>query len=195
MTQTIVPNSTAYNTNTNRTLTGEKLPSYTQPATTIPNSIKNPQNFYLQDGETYYNWCIGGSKYNLWDASSTTTGASDKVTIKSIYDPCPVGFKVPGGRCFTGFTTTGSNTSTANQFNVIGSFANGWIFKKNDLDSIGTFFPAAGCCLFAGRGVFRLTGCGSSFSTVLRSGLCLGFVQMLHRFLCRPSFLHHLLAT
>jgi hypothetical protein len=41
---------------------------------------------------------------------------------------------MPNGNTFTGF-----NTST-----VVGPFTNGYYFKKNSSDSIGTFFPASG---------------------------------------------------
>ena len=38
--------------------------------------------------------------YNLWDITHNgTTGKS----VKSIYDPCPAGFKVPDSDAFTGF--------------------------------------------------------------------------------------------
>ena len=63
---------------------------------------------------------------------------------KTIYDPNLPGWTLPSGRFATGFTTTGSNTSTASQFNVIGSWSNGWTFKKDSSDTDGVYFPASG---------------------------------------------------
>jgi hypothetical protein len=51
-----------------------------------------------------------------------------------VYDPCPPGFKIPNGNTFTGFTFD----------NVVGSFDNGWMFKRNSSDTTGIFFPASG---------------------------------------------------
>ncbi|MBR4278893.1 MAG: fimbrillin family protein, partial [Clostridia bacterium] len=64
--------------------------------------------------------------------------------VKTIYDPCPVGFMLPAGRAFTGFTTTGSNSSDSTQFNVVGSWANGWSFMRNASVAQGNYFAASG---------------------------------------------------
>lgn len=58
---------------------------------------------------------------NLWDAKTqgsiaetdvaTADGSSFIVTAKTVYDPSPVGFKVPPLNVFTGFTTTGMNVA------------------------------------------------------------------------------------
>ena len=53
--------------------------------------------------------------YNLWDATAAapvtvTDGvATRNATIKTVYDPCPPGFKVPPVDTFTGFTNGGEN--------------------------------------------------------------------------------------
>ncbi len=48
---------------------------------------------------------------NLWSGKNTTvTGApidQDAMMIKTIYDPSPIGYKVPASGAFSGFTTTG----------------------------------------------------------------------------------------
>ena len=53
---------------------------------------------------------------------------------------------MPPATAFTGFTTTGGNSSDSTQFNVTNSFATdaGWKFKRNDNDTAGNFFPASG---------------------------------------------------
>lgn len=50
----------------------------------------------------YSRWYGNKSAYNLWDAACMSTGASDSETIKTVYDPCPVGWKIPNGNLFNG---------------------------------------------------------------------------------------------
>lgn len=64
----------------------------------IPNSIKLPNIFYDTQKEAiiYHNlWCINYRDDDLSKALDSR--------IKTIYDPCPVGFMVPGRDAFTGF--------------------------------------------------------------------------------------------
>ena len=113
----------------------------------VANSIKMPNKFFLRYSFTTYNWNNLAYMNNFWNAAETgsSTLADDQATaIKTIYDPSPVGYMLQSGRFATGFTTTGTSSSTASEFNVIGSWANGWTFKKNSTDSTGVFFPAAG---------------------------------------------------
>ena len=85
--------------------------------------IANPTTFYYNDNSIPHNW-FDTSYYNLWDANCTSTGWSDNTTVKTVYDPCPPGFKIPNGNTFTGF-------STGNKFNK------GYTWN-------GSFFPASG---------------------------------------------------
>ena len=119
--------------------------------------IQNPGNFYITrlsggaiDGGSYltqyYNF------YNLWSINNTKTGGQDKgnddPVIKTIYDPSPVGFTVPGGNAFTGFTETGRNRAT---MNVDGTGVKsvfdanmGHHYWTNSNKEETIFFPAAG---------------------------------------------------
>ena len=105
-------------------------------ASNIQTGIKNPATFYKYSSSYNYNWfqTNSGKTYNLWDAACTSTGNSDNNVVKTIYDPCPIGFKMPNGNTFTYFSTS----------NVVGSFANGWKFKRYSGDTVGVFFPASG---------------------------------------------------
>ena len=135
----------SYNSNNNNhTSYGTTSFSIEPCAASVSESIKNPCTFYKSDSNYNYNWVQLNYYYNFWDATCKSEGATEKVIVKTIYDPCPRGFTVPNARVFTGFTSTGDWTNTAEQFNVIGSFANGWYFKKNESDSTGAFFPASG---------------------------------------------------
>lgn len=119
--------------------------------------IQNPGNFYITrlsggaiDGGSYltqyYNF------YNLWSINNTKTGGQDNgnddPVIKTIYDPSPVGFTVPGGNAFTGFTETGRNRAT---MNVDGTGVKsvfdanmGHHYWTNSNKEETIFFPAAG---------------------------------------------------
>lgn len=140
-----IPLVSSYATSTNEPTLYGTYTSLTKiaSASDFQTGIKNPNVFYERNS-TSYNWFSSTSYYNLWDANCASTGASDNTTVKTIYDPSPVGFKVPNGNTFTGFTTTGNGTGTTSEFNVVGSFSNGWYFKKNSSDSIGVFFPVSG---------------------------------------------------
>ena len=109
----------------------------------ITNGIQNPQNFYT--------W--GGSWYNnLWSADNTTAGYNDNNVIKTVYDPCPVGFKMPASNAFTGFTSNGQYQSGAANINADGttdspakfSAAYGHNFYTNSSKNATIFFPASG---------------------------------------------------
>ena len=119
--------------------------------------IQNPGNFYITrlsggaiDGGSYltqyYNF------YNLWSINNTKTGGQDNgnddPVIKTVYDPSPVGFTVPGGNAFTGFTETGRNRAT---MNVDGTGVKsvfdanmGHHYWTNSNKEETIFFPAAG---------------------------------------------------
>ena len=75
----------------------------------------------IQHPDLYYTWGISGSNwtnnygyYNLWSADNTTTGYNDNSVVKTVYDPSPVGFKMPASNAFTGFTANGQNGGTMN---------------------------------------------------------------------------------
>lgn len=102
--------------------------------TCIQNYIKNPEVMHSSNfaDNTYY---------NLWDSSHNgTTGTS----VKSVYDPCPVGFKVPDADAFTGFTTKVNSDRPSPSSEVKGNWNAadyGWNFTPNGKS---IFFPALG---------------------------------------------------
>lgn len=118
----------------------------------ITNSIQNPQNFYTSGGSWYNNPPAGYSYYNLWSADNTTTGFNDNAVVKTVYDPCPVGFKMPASNAFTGFTSNGQAQSGAANINANGtadswdkfSAAYGHNFYTNSSKNATIFFPASG---------------------------------------------------
>ncbi|WP_418169652.1 fimbrillin family protein [Alistipes communis] len=103
--------------------------------TTITNGILNPRTFCS-------NYDMDQMYYNLWAADNTSTSSDLATSTKTVYDPCPVGYKVPLNNAFRAFTTTGSNTSNASQINGTWNAAEkGWDFNCVE----GTvFFPVSG---------------------------------------------------
>ena len=80
----------------------------------IKNGIQNPGSFYTW-GSSWSNTPPASDSYNnLWSADNTVTGFNDNPVVKTVYDPCPVGFKMPASNAFTGFTADGQNYGTMN---------------------------------------------------------------------------------
>jgi hypothetical protein len=123
-----------YNSTANATNYGTKTFAVSSAkADTYGAGIRNPQMFY-KNNSSPYNWFGAASYYNLWDANCVLTGNSDNGVVKTVYDPCPPGFKMPNGNTFTYFSTS----------NIVGSLNNGWYLKRNAEDTTGVFFPASG---------------------------------------------------
>lgn len=102
----------------------------TSKASDLATGLNNPSTFYYNSSSPY-NWFGTKSYYNLWDAACTGTGNSDNDTVKTVYDPCPVGWKVPNGNTFTGFSIIND--------------ANGIVkFTRYSGDSTGVGFPMSG---------------------------------------------------
>ena len=90
---------------------------------------------------TYTNlWNINDAIYEASDGTDKYLESLEYDVVKTIYDPSPVGFSVPKGYAFLGFSTkTGTYSSSGNV---------GWTFNAADEKTI--FFP-------------RLDFCGASF--------------------------------
>jgi len=114
----------------------------------IKNGIQHPDNFYT-DGLSWYNTPpTGYSYYNLWSADNTATGFTDNSVVKTVYDPCPVGFKMPASNAFTGFTANGQNNGAMNVDGTDNSqtYENnfGHNFWTNSSKTATINFPASG---------------------------------------------------
>jgi hypothetical protein len=82
----------------------------------IGTAIKDPFRMIVGNQQ----WC--STFYtNLWDAPDgaiNNTAYSDIIIVKTVYDPNPVGFKMPPGNAWTRLTLTGENTSEEAQINA-----------------------------------------------------------------------------
>ena len=115
----------------------------------IMNGILNPDKFYISGS----NWWNNYGYYNLWSADNTVTGnwnvGNDNPVVKTVYDPCPVGFKMPANNAFTGFTANGLNNGTINVDGTTDrqTYQNnfGYNFWTSSSKTATIYFPASGC--------------------------------------------------
>lgn len=114
----------------------------------IENGIQHPDNFYTWSSSWFSTPPTGYSYYNLWSADNTTTGFNDNHVVKTVYDPSPVGFKMPASNAFTGFTANGQDEGTMNvdgTDNVQTYYKNfGHNFWTSSSKTATIYFPASG---------------------------------------------------
>ena len=97
---------------------------------TTGNAIQNPQTLFLGNKT----WNNLDNILNYWDYNSSAPNSfCDYNTGKTIYDPCPIGWKVPNSNVFRGFTTTGTQIG---DWNIKGSYRPG----LSDLELCGFDF-------------------------------------------------------
>ena len=122
------------------------------------NKIQKPNTFFVtyfdklgkilqNDGLIVYNYF-----YNLWSMNNNHRGDKDRPNdievVKTIYDPCPVGFNVPTNGAFSGFTTDGrcQGPMNVNGTNVKATYDlnSGHLFWTNSNKTETIYFPASG---------------------------------------------------
>lgn len=112
--------------------TGE--PTIASAQTTYQNSILNPGTFNTRYSSSTYDWC-STTYYNAWAVGNTSNdNVSTSAIVKSVYDPCPVGFKMPGSNAFTGVSKTDGRWNSG---------LKGYTFTDSS-NGTSVFFPAAG---------------------------------------------------
>ena len=123
--------------------------NYVQASATVGNAIQEPNVFFQYNSSSTYDWLY--TRYdNLWNTNVTTYADSDLGVQKTIYDPCPPGFKVPNRNAFSGFNTSEANLSGTGHIsasnNTTFSTYKGYYFYVNpsDHDQGTIFFPASG---------------------------------------------------
>lgn len=159
-----IPNSTAYYVDGKPVDIGESYPVWANESTTLQDGVQHPDKMlhctaysnnqeWLAESNNYlwgdtnmndqYTWYSEG-KYSNAGAGA---GWTDQ---KTIYDPSPVGYRVANKFTFTGFVTrtsgdTPSGTTLAKlpYINYV-KYDNGWYFKKNADDTVGSYYPMTG---------------------------------------------------
>lgn len=148
----------------------------------ISYSIKNPHKIIYASTLNNADWLATINQY-LWGDNNSTTyydwwsdgklsngGAGTSWSNqKSIYDPCPAGYRVANKWTFTGFVNSNQGTNSfssadtspeaLNQYikcitttylqaetttRYVPVFCHGYFFKKNDSDTEGTYYPMTG---------------------------------------------------
>ncbi|AGB27463.1 hypothetical protein Prede_0063 [Prevotella dentalis DSM 3688] len=99
----------------------------------------NIQDFFMVEQNWYSRIYL-----NLW-SNKRGEGISNHQVIKTIYDPSPVGFKVPPSGAHNGFSRKGHMVTDPADYNVKGGWDVGWHFynKLSNPDKT-VFFPATG---------------------------------------------------
>ncbi|WP_333616731.1 fimbrillin family protein, partial [Bacteroides pyogenes] len=108
----------------------------------ISTLIQNPGTFYYASG--FPHDAYKTSYTNLWSINNTAESFNDNNVVKTIYDPSPVGFKMPPSNAFTGFTLTGTEAKLPADWKVSGSWDKGWHFKTGVGSGESIYFPATG---------------------------------------------------
>ena len=130
--------------------TGYRFEKSTTGKVTIGKAIQTPYIYY-NGGTSPYNWAT--SLYeNMW------SNVYNDESSKTIYDPSPVGYRVPEVGAFSGFTYSGSTvdgtSGFGSQFNSpYTSESNitdhlGWEFYCNKMNGTGKYDPAGGTIFF-----------------------------------------------
>ncbi len=98
---------------------------------TIDESIANPTVSHSTNS-----WSAGRSS---WTTVLNTGLWSD--SQKTIYDPCPVGYRVATANVWTGFTTTNTTSSNIDDFNIKGGYDHGFQFYINSEKTETAWYP------------------------------------------------------
>ncbi len=111
-------------------------------------AILHPNIFYFVLNASWSS--VNSLEY--WNKGNTATTVNNNVIYKTIYSPSPSGYVEPRSKAFTGFSTTGGNTTTSSQFNVSGAYNKGWnFFCQPKATGSTVFFSALGLRAIDGR--------------------------------------------
>ena len=155
----------------------------------IMNGIQHPDFYYIGGS----NWISNYGYYNLWSADNTVIGGSnvgnDNLVVKTVYDPSPVGFKMPANNAFTGFTANGQNEGTMNVdgTDVGQTFSNnfGHNFWTSSSKKATINFPASGF-RFSNGGALNDVGGSGYYWLAVPNGLSNGCDLFFHSYNVRP---------
>lgn len=97
---------------------------------TVEYATAHPGTFIAGAEANDFDWLFAAHKTDLWSPSE-----------KTLYDPCPAGWRVAPPTLWREFTTTGGASADLTEFNVEGEYKYGWNFAVGDQT---IFYPAAG---------------------------------------------------
>ena len=164
-------------------LTGAVRHSIANPTVFIcgTNEVKRGEA-YVQTKNSYFNngdWCpVGESDNKLWGGLEPASDGMKGYTInqnnnvhiydnygteKSIFDPCPTGWRVASGELWLEFTNTGLNPGSMSDINYDDKFPNGYgmnMYMQQWKDGPTSYFPTQGTRVGDG-GSIRSNSCGN----------------------------------
>ena len=118
---------------------------------------------------------------NLWSADNNVYTANDNLVVKTIYDPSPVGFKLPASNAFTGFTKRSGTMYNPAQINgTWDDSSKGWRFYTNSVKDKTIFFPASGRYNYS-SGVLRAVGSGGWYWLAVPGNQTYGYILGFNR--------------
>ncbi len=165
------------------TLTGAVRHAIANPTVFICGTKEvNKSESYVQLKSNYFNngdWCpIGESDNKLWGGLEPASDGMKAYTInpnnnvhiydnygteKSIFDPCPTGWRVASGELWFEFTNTGLNPGSMNGINYDEKFPDGYgmnMYMQKWKEGPTSYFPTQGTRVGDGGG-FRTNSCGN----------------------------------
>lgn len=154
-----VPNSAKYWVGGQETDIEQTYPVYTGESITLQTGVEHPGELvsipYVETNKLlwgddnitdHYTF-----KYPNYLDNATAEATSGWTHGKTIYDPCPVGYRVASKYSWTGFckNNTGStpgNSSASSRLDRLNyvKYDNGFYFKRNENDEVGTYYPQVG---------------------------------------------------
>lgn len=106
-------------------LTGNFL-DYSSSKGSLPLSVSNPNAFYGKNETGYKDWAVSsGEYYDWWNANQTEQLQTDPPIVKTMWDPCPAGYRVmsyQAASALNDLTTPRSSSGTSLGFGGSG----GW---------------------------------------------------------------------
>ena len=118
-----------------------------------------------------YNWDTGTTRNDNWNAiNGDTQGHNYNEVVKTVYDPSPVGFKMPPPYAFTGFTDSGSyldsssNTCIDKTNGDTNGFNEGYNFYTNSNNTTTTYWRACGYRAYNGGSLNNVGSYGHYWS-------------------------------
>lgn len=110
---------------------------------TIAYAIANPTTFITNDS-TNYDWYYTGNEV------SNNTRWTTSENSKSIYDPCPSGWRVPDGGSYGVWSNTLGSSSSFTQSSLYDSTNKGMNFSGKFGPDQTIWYPASGCLIYDG---------------------------------------------
>ena len=142
-------------------------------AQSIGVTIQTPNTFYYVDKVAPYDH-YSSNYINTWSANynkvSYLDNYNDDPVVKTIYDPCPAGFKMPASNAFTGFTSNGKFApKDGSIINKVGPWDYGFTFNNKLTNPDATiYFPATGDRDYHGGKLIRVGIWGYYWTAVAR---------------------------